>query len=52
MTRREQFLEEMELALGAATAAVSRSGASSLAELAALRPAHGAGDGRKESGAP
>ena len=31
------FLAEMELALGAATAAVSRAGASSLAELAALR---------------
>ena len=31
------FLTEMELALGAATAAVSRSGASSLAEIAALR---------------
>jgi UDP-N-acetylglucosamine--N-acetylmuramyl-(pentapeptide) pyrophosphoryl-undecaprenol N-acetylglucosamine transferase len=31
------FLAEMDLALGAATAAVSRSGASSLAELAALR---------------
>jgi len=31
------FLAEMELALGAATVAVSRSGASSLAELAALR---------------
>ncbi|HVM49919.1 MAG TPA: undecaprenyldiphospho-muramoylpentapeptide beta-N-acetylglucosaminyltransferase [Candidatus Acidoferrum sp.] len=31
------FLEQMELALGAATAAVSRSGASSLAELAAMR---------------
>ena len=31
------FLAEMELALGAATAAVSRSGASSLAEIAALR---------------
>lgn len=31
------FLAEMHLALGAATAAVSRSGASSLAELAALR---------------
>jgi UDP-N-acetylglucosamine--N-acetylmuramyl-(pentapeptide) pyrophosphoryl-undecaprenol N-acetylglucosamine transferase len=31
------FLAEMELALGAATAAVSRSGASSLAELAAMR---------------
>ena len=31
------FLTEMELALGAATAAVSRSGASSLAELAATR---------------
>jgi len=31
------FLTEMELALGAATAAVSRAGASSLAELAAMR---------------
>ena len=31
------FFAEMELALGAATAAVSRSGASSLAELAAMR---------------
>jgi UDP-N-acetylglucosamine--N-acetylmuramyl-(pentapeptide) pyrophosphoryl-undecaprenol N-acetylglucosamine transferase len=31
------FLAEMELALGAATAAVSRAGASSLAELAAMR---------------
>lgn len=31
------FLAEMELALGAATAAVSRAGASSMAELAALR---------------
>jgi UDP-N-acetylglucosamine--N-acetylmuramyl-(pentapeptide) pyrophosphoryl-undecaprenol N-acetylglucosamine transferase len=31
------FLTEMELALGAATVAVSRAGASSLAELAALR---------------
>jgi UDP-N-acetylglucosamine--N-acetylmuramyl-(pentapeptide) pyrophosphoryl-undecaprenol N-acetylglucosamine transferase len=31
------FLAEMELALGAATAGVSRAGASSLAELAALR---------------
>jgi len=31
------FLTEMELALGAATVAVSRSGASSLAEIAALR---------------
>jgi UDP-N-acetylglucosamine--N-acetylmuramyl-(pentapeptide) pyrophosphoryl-undecaprenol N-acetylglucosamine transferase len=31
------FLAEMELALGAATAAVSRAGASSLAELAAVR---------------
>jgi UDP-N-acetylglucosamine--N-acetylmuramyl-(pentapeptide) pyrophosphoryl-undecaprenol N-acetylglucosamine transferase len=31
------FLAEMELALGAATVAVSRSGASSLAEIAALR---------------
>ena len=31
------FMPEMELALGAATAAVSRSGASSLAEIAALR---------------
>jgi UDP-N-acetylglucosamine--N-acetylmuramyl-(pentapeptide) pyrophosphoryl-undecaprenol N-acetylglucosamine transferase len=31
------FSERMELALGAATAAVSRSGASSLAELAAMR---------------
>ncbi len=31
------FLTEMELALGAATAAVSRSGASSLAEFAAMR---------------
>lgn len=31
------FLTEMELALGAATAAVSRSGGSSLAEFAALR---------------
>jgi UDP-N-acetylglucosamine--N-acetylmuramyl-(pentapeptide) pyrophosphoryl-undecaprenol N-acetylglucosamine transferase len=31
------FLSEMELALGAASAAVSRAGASSLAELAALR---------------
>lgn len=31
------FLSEMELALGAATAAVSRAGASSLAEIAALR---------------
>ncbi|HMP82469.1 MAG TPA: undecaprenyldiphospho-muramoylpentapeptide beta-N-acetylglucosaminyltransferase [Verrucomicrobiota bacterium] len=32
-----EFLSEMELALGAATAAVSRAGASSLAELAAVR---------------
>ena len=31
------FLAEMELALGAATVAVSRAGASSLAELAAMR---------------
>jgi UDP-N-acetylglucosamine--N-acetylmuramyl-(pentapeptide) pyrophosphoryl-undecaprenol N-acetylglucosamine transferase len=31
------FLSEMELALGAATVAVSRSGASSLAEFAAMR---------------
>ncbi len=31
------FLSEMELAMGAATAAVSRAGASSLAEIAALR---------------
>ena len=31
------FLAEMELALGAATAAVSRAGASSLAEIAAMR---------------
>ncbi len=31
------FLSEMDLALGAATACVSRSGASSLAELAAMR---------------
>ena len=31
------FLAEMDLALGAATAAISRSGASSLAEMAALR---------------
>ncbi len=31
------FLSEMELALGAATAAISRAGASSLAELAAVR---------------
>ena len=31
------FLREMDLALGAATACVSRSGASSLAEIAALR---------------
>jgi UDP-N-acetylglucosamine--N-acetylmuramyl-(pentapeptide) pyrophosphoryl-undecaprenol N-acetylglucosamine transferase len=31
------FFAEMELALGAATAAVSRAGASSLAEIAALR---------------
>jgi len=31
------FLAEMDLALGAATAAVSRAGASSLAELAAVR---------------
>lgn len=31
------FLTEMDLAMGAATAAVSRAGASSLAELAALR---------------
>jgi UDP-N-acetylglucosamine--N-acetylmuramyl-(pentapeptide) pyrophosphoryl-undecaprenol N-acetylglucosamine transferase len=31
------FLSEMELAMGAATAAVSRAGASSMAELAALR---------------
>ncbi len=31
------FLAEMELALGAATACVSRSGASSLAEIAAMR---------------
>jgi UDP-N-acetylglucosamine--N-acetylmuramyl-(pentapeptide) pyrophosphoryl-undecaprenol N-acetylglucosamine transferase len=31
------FLPEMDLALGAATAAVSRAGASSLAELAAMR---------------
>jgi UDP-N-acetylglucosamine--N-acetylmuramyl-(pentapeptide) pyrophosphoryl-undecaprenol N-acetylglucosamine transferase len=31
------YLEEMELALGAATVAVSRAGASSLAELAAMR---------------
>ncbi len=33
----EPFLAQMELALGAATAAVSRAGASSLAELAATR---------------
>ncbi len=33
----QPFLSEMEFALGAATLAVSRSGASSLAELAALR---------------
>lgn len=33
----QPFLAEMELALGAATAAVSRAGASSMAELAALR---------------
>jgi UDP-N-acetylglucosamine--N-acetylmuramyl-(pentapeptide) pyrophosphoryl-undecaprenol N-acetylglucosamine transferase len=33
----QPFFERMELALGAATAAVSRSGASSLAELAAMR---------------
>ena len=33
----QPFLSEMEFALGAATMAVSRSGASSLAELAALR---------------
>jgi UDP-N-acetylglucosamine--N-acetylmuramyl-(pentapeptide) pyrophosphoryl-undecaprenol N-acetylglucosamine transferase len=33
----QPFLTEMELALGAATAAVSRAGASSLAELAAMR---------------
>jgi hypothetical protein len=32
-----EFLAEMELALGAATVAVSRAGASSLAELAAVR---------------
>ncbi len=31
------FLAEMDLALGAATAAVSRAGASSLAEIAAMR---------------
>lgn len=31
------FLSDMELALGAATAAISRAGASSLAELAAMR---------------
>ena len=31
------FLEEMELALGAATVVISRAGASSLAELAAMR---------------
>src|SRR6266550_2489439 len=31
------FLAEMDLALGAATACVSRSGASSLAEIAAMR---------------
>jgi len=31
------FLSEMELALGAATAAISRAGASSLAEIAAMR---------------
>src|SRR5438034_7262984 len=31
------FLTEMELALGAATVAISRAGASSLAELAAMR---------------
>src|SRR5688572_2743335 len=31
------FLSEMEMALGAATAAISRAGASSLAELAAMR---------------
>jgi len=31
------FLAEMDLALGAATAAVSRAGASSLAEMAAMR---------------
>jgi UDP-N-acetylglucosamine--N-acetylmuramyl-(pentapeptide) pyrophosphoryl-undecaprenol N-acetylglucosamine transferase len=35
--RVQPFLSEMELALGAATAAVSRAGASSLAELAAMR---------------
>jgi UDP-N-acetylglucosamine--N-acetylmuramyl-(pentapeptide) pyrophosphoryl-undecaprenol N-acetylglucosamine transferase len=34
----QPFLAEMELALGAATVAVSRAGASSLAEIAALRP--------------
>jgi UDP-N-acetylglucosamine--N-acetylmuramyl-(pentapeptide) pyrophosphoryl-undecaprenol N-acetylglucosamine transferase len=33
----EPFLAEMDLALGAATACVSRSGASSLAEIAAMR---------------
>ena len=33
----EPFLPEMELALGAATACVSRAGASSLAEIAAMR---------------
>jgi UDP-N-acetylglucosamine--N-acetylmuramyl-(pentapeptide) pyrophosphoryl-undecaprenol N-acetylglucosamine transferase len=32
------FLSEMDLALGAATVCVSRSGASSLAEIAAMRP--------------
>ena len=31
------FLEEMDMALGAATVAVSRAGASSLAEIAAMR---------------
>jgi UDP-N-acetylglucosamine--N-acetylmuramyl-(pentapeptide) pyrophosphoryl-undecaprenol N-acetylglucosamine transferase len=33
----KQFLEEMDLALGAATVCVSRAGASSLAEIAAMR---------------
>jgi UDP-N-acetylglucosamine--N-acetylmuramyl-(pentapeptide) pyrophosphoryl-undecaprenol N-acetylglucosamine transferase len=33
----KSFLSEMDLALGAATAAVSRAGASSLAEMAAMR---------------
>ena len=35
------FLAEMDLALGAATACVSRAGASSLAEIAAMRLRHG-----------